>query len=154
MPQQLTLAIDVGNTRVKFGVFERGAGADSTPALPACVASLAVPLGDGLNWAIVTAHFQQWMANVSNSVVAGANPRGVELVVSGWPGGAWPAPRIVRTAGELPLRVNLDAPDKVGIDRLFDAVAANRLRQPSEPVLVVDAGTATTVNYISEAGAF
>src|SRR5262249_6105357 len=41
-----------------------------------------------------------------------------------------------------------------GIDRLFDAVAANLLRQPSEPVLVVDAGTATTVNYISEAGAF
>src|SRR5262245_65809518 len=125
MPQQLTLAIDVGNTRVKFGVFERGAGADSTPALPACVASLAVPLGDGLNWAIVTAHFQQWMANVSNSVIAGANPRGVEKVVSGWPGGAWPAPRIVRAAAELPLRVTLDAPQRGGAAGLFDGVAAH-----------------------------
>ena len=33
-------------------------------------------------------------------------------------------------AGDLPLEVRLERPDMVGIDRLVDAVAANRLRAP------------------------
>jgi type III pantothenate kinase len=154
MSEQLTLAIDVGNTRVKFGVFERADSKGSKAILPECVATMAVPVAEELDWPKITAHFGEWGADLAQAVIAGANPAGVEEIISGWPGGIWPAPVAVRRAADLPLRVNVEFPDKVGIDRLLDAVAANALRAPTDPAIVVDAGTATTVNYVSAEGAF
>jgi len=154
MSEQFTLAIDVGNTRAKLGVFESTRSRASTSKLPACIASMAVPIALKLEWEKIAAHFDQWNAKVAKTVVAGAYPAGVEKVVSEWPDGIWPAPVALDRAADLPLRVNLEHPDKVGIDRLLDAVAANALREPAEPAIVVDAGTATTVNFISAEGAF
>lgn len=57
-------------------------------------------------------------------------------------------------AADLPLEVGLDRPDMVGIDRLIDAVAANRLREPRRPAVVVDVGTAITVDLISAQGVY
>jgi type III pantothenate kinase len=57
-------------------------------------------------------------------------------------------------AGDLPLGVQLDRPDMVGVDRLLDAVAANRLRPPGVPAVVVDVGSAITVDLVSAAGEF
>jgi type III pantothenate kinase len=42
----------------------------------------------------------------------------------------------------------------VGIDRLLSAVAANRLRPPDHEMVVVDLGTAVTVDLLSAGGAF
>ena len=39
-------------------------------------------------------------------------------------------------------------------DRLAAAVAANALRDPQKPAIVIDAGTAMTVNAISKSGVF
>jgi type III pantothenate kinase len=154
MSEKCILAIDVGNTRFKFGVFERADSTASEAKLPACVASISVPVAGDPDWGTITAHFDKWSATLAQAAIAGANPAGVERVISGWPNGIWPAPVAVRRAAELPLRVNLEFPDKVGIDRLLDAVAANVLRTPADAAIVVDAGTATTVNYISAEGAF
>ena len=154
MSDQFTFAVDVGNTRAKFGVFARATALAATPKIPVCIASLAVSVADQLEWGKITAHFDSWKANLGQAVIAGANPTGVERIVSTWPGGNWPAPVIVQRAAELPLRVHVEHPDKVGIDRLLDAVAANALRGWAEPAIVVDAGTATTVNFISAEGAF
>jgi type III pantothenate kinase len=63
-------------------------------------------------------------------------------------------PITLLAAGDLPLRVALPRPDMVGIDRLLDALAANRLRQPGRPAVVVDVGTAITVDLVSADGAF
>src|SRR3972149_2904514 len=57
-------------------------------------------------------------------------------------------------AGDLPLVVRLERPDMVGIDRLVDAVAVNHLRQPGRPAVIVDVGTAITVDLVSADGAF
>jgi type III pantothenate kinase len=154
MPESLTLAVDVGNTRIKFGVFERTDSKSSKVELPLCIASMAVSVNEELDWGQVTVHFEEWGANLTRAAVAGANPAGVEKVLSGWPDGIWPEPVAVRRAAELPLRVNAEYPEKVGIDRLLDAVAANVLRPPADPAVVVDAGTATTINFISAEGAF
>ncbi|MFZ5833296.1 MAG: type III pantothenate kinase, partial [Planctomycetota bacterium] len=54
----------------------------------------------------------------------------------------------------LGLKVDLERPDMVGIDRLLDAVAANALRDPARPAVVVDVGSAITVDLVSAAGAF
>ncbi len=58
------------------------------------------------------------------------------------------------SAGDLPLDVRLERPDMVGIDRLVDAVAVNRLRRPGRPAVIVDVGTAITVDLVSADGAF
>ncbi len=42
----------------------------------------------------------------------------------------------------------------VGVDRLLDALAANALRGPGRPAVVVDVGTAITVDLLSAEGAF
>ena len=55
---------------------------------------------------------------------------------------------------DLPIEVRVDFPDRVGIDRLTAAVAANALRDPSHSAIVVASGTAITVNLISADGAF
>jgi type III pantothenate kinase len=57
-------------------------------------------------------------------------------------------------AGDLPLRVCLARPNYVGIDRLLDAVAANSRRPPQTPAIIIDAGTAVTVDYVDDDGAF
>jgi type III pantothenate kinase len=154
MSEQLILAIDVGNTRAKFGAFKRADSMASQTMLPECIASIAVAVAGELDWGKVTAQFKERNAKHDRAVVAGANPAGVDAVISCWPGGFGPAPVAVRCAADLPLRVNVEFPDKVGIDRLLDGVAANALRALDQPVVVVDAGTATTVNFISAQGAF
>jgi type III pantothenate kinase len=63
-------------------------------------------------------------------------------------------PLTLLSAGDLPLRVELERPDMVGVDRLLDAVAANHLRRPGRPAVVVDVGTAITVDLVSAEGGF
>ncbi len=58
------------------------------------------------------------------------------------------------SAADLPLEVRLERPDMVGIDRLVDAVAVNRLREPGRSAVIVDVGTAITVDLVAADGAF
>ena len=55
--------------------------------------------------------------------------------------------------GHLPVSIRVDAPDRVGIDRLCAAAAA-AAQAPGRPIVVVDCGTATTVDMVSPAGEF
>jgi type III pantothenate kinase len=153
MRENLIIAVDVGNSRVKFGVFERGQNSEAK-ALPACLASIAVAATEQIDWASVTSHLEEWVPHITTAVIAGANPTGVDRLLSRWPAVFRAEPRVLRGAAELPLQVNLEAADKVGIDRLLDAVAVNVLRRQGDAVIIVDAGTATTVDLVSTAGAF
>lgn len=55
---------------------------------------------------------------------------------------------------DLPLAVALDEPHKVGIDRLAAAAAASLVKPAGRPAVVVDCGTAVTVDVVSVDGAF
>ena len=55
---------------------------------------------------------------------------------------------------DLPLAVRACFPERVGVDRLAAAVAANAIRQPGRPAIVVDAGSAVTVDLVAADGAF
>jgi type III pantothenate kinase len=52
------------------------------------------------------------------------------------------------------LKVDVLFPARVGQDRLAAAVAAQRLKQPDRAAIVIDAGSAITVDIISPAGDF
>jgi type III pantothenate kinase len=65
-------------------------------------------------------------------------------------------PRNVRELSyrDLPLEIRMPEPEKVGIDRLLAAVAANRLRDQKRPAIIVDLGSAMTFDFVSADGAF
>jgi type III pantothenate kinase len=58
------------------------------------------------------------------------------------------------TFTDLPIIARVDHPERVGLDRLAAAVAANLLRDSGRPAIVVGAGSAITVNLVAADGAF
>jgi pantothenate kinase type III len=55
---------------------------------------------------------------------------------------------------DIRMPVEVDEPEKVGLDRLCNALAATRLAKRNEPVLIVDLGSATTLDVVSGDGRF
>jgi type III pantothenate kinase len=55
---------------------------------------------------------------------------------------------------DFPLAINVDQPAHVGVDRLAAAVAADALREPGQGAIVVDAGTAVTIDLLTPDGTF
>lgn len=147
----LILAIDVGNSRVKFGLFGTPPATtevNSPLAVPA--RTLSVSLADSIPWS----ELSTWIdGSQISAVIAGPNPAGIERIRNDWklPGSP---PREISRPAELGLEIHVDFPDRVGIDRLLNAVAANALRPPGQVAIVVSSGTATTVDLVSTDGAF
>src|SRR5262249_23797237 len=54
----------------------------------------------------------------------------------------------------LPLEVRLSHPERVGIDRLLNAVALRKRLPFPAPAVLVDAGSAVTVDWVDATGAF
>jgi len=142
------IAVDVGNSRVKLGLFT---SVDHDP-LPVPDATLDIgPAQEHLG------RIADWLAPRAAAAAAwwiGSVERQVAGNLVGWLRDH-DAKRITMIASsDLPLTVSLSRPDKVGIDRLLDAVAANRMRADGEPAIVVDLGSAITVDLIDAQGAF
>jgi len=55
---------------------------------------------------------------------------------------------------DFPMELDVDAKEQVGIDRLAAAMAANVLRNPARPAIVIDAGSAVTIDVVSSDGVF
>jgi len=141
--------VDVGNSGTKLGLFEGDSLdplpepsralylAGEEPDLDRIAQKLLEGVVQGVSW---------WIGSVNR-------PAATRLL--DWLRENRPEERITLLAsGDLPLVVALERPDMVGIDRLLDAVAANRLRRLGQPAMVVDVGSAITVNLISAEGAF
>jgi len=143
------IAVDIGNNRVKCGLFSGGTG----EGLPQPDHVLAVTdAGDerGRLHSLLECLAEKPIAWWIGSVHRSAATRLVDWVRNGRPNDTI---RLL-AAGDLPLRVAVERPDMVGIDRLLDAVAANQLRRPDHAAVVVDVGSAITVDLVSEEGTF
>lgn len=158
---RLMLAIDAGNSRLKFGLFVpsqssfyRRIGStvskivEVVDEFPSCRRFLAIPAGDPIPWKTLA----KWQPE--QTVIAGSNPRAVERVLQGWPNLGLAAPLVIRDRSSIPVSIDVDFPDQVGLDRLLNGVAANSLRPVSRAAIVIDSGTATTLNFISPKGVF
>src|SRR5262249_49219783 len=60
---------------------------------------------------------------------------------------------VISSRDQIPLDVRVDSPDKVDLDRLFNAVAVKQ-RVLGQGAVIVDAGSAVTVDYVDEQGRF
>jgi type III pantothenate kinase len=167
---KVLIAIDIGNSGIKFGKFAREAvaknladnnsSADQCP-LPEPTATFELPithdtgvfestklakwceanLSADTHWSIGSVH-RGAGALLANTINAWARQLDVE----------WPIRTLVFQ--DLPLRLQVDEPAKVGIDRLLASLAANRLRAPDNAAIVIDLGTAITVDLVETDGAF
>ena len=147
------LAVDVGNSRVKFGLFEPDADSNNPLRLPTLRESLAIAPGDELPWQVIEGWTETSAAGPLPGIVAGANPAVRDEITAAWPADL-PPPRVLTDPIDLGLSVQLEHPEQAGIDRLLNAVAANCLRPDGRPAIVIDSGTATTVDAIDTTGAF
>ncbi len=63
-------------------------------------------------------------------------------------------PYLALSYRDLPLEIDVHFPERVGMDRLVAAVAVNHLRESNRPAIIVDAGTAITVDLVDVGGVF
>lgn len=132
---------DVGNSRIKWGLC-RGRHVAATAALPSSDPQdwqrqldswgLTGPLA----WAVTGVHPQHrdaladWLVRRGHQVT----------VLADWQ--------------QLPISVAVDRPEKVGIDRLLNAVAFKHKSRREVPGILVDAGSAVTVDWVDGSGTF
>lgn len=140
------VTVDVGNSRVHFGRFENFRVEEATPPVSTFsyptsstdIKGLRAWLSDTpLPWFAVSVHRP---ALASLEAFSKIEHRVTSFQAFGYQ--------------QLPIEVGLAEPAKVGADRLAAAVAANSLRDKDRPAVVVDAGTAITVDAVSAAGKF
>lgn len=143
------IVIDIGNTTVKAGLFDDVAGEDLPQPREIFAHDAAADVFDEL---------QHWLADqpveTSTWHIASVNDRARDRLVA-WLSQRRPPPTMHPiTHDRLPLAVDVAHPERVGIDRLLASAAINRVRDPHRPAIVIDAGTAITVDCVSAAGAF
>lgn len=155
---QVLIAVDIGNSRIKLGRFERAA---RTRDLPEPTATLELPLaGKAADFEV--AHLADWCrkeiagaaAWLVSSVqrTAADRLRAEVATLAKQLSRDWPLRQLA--FADVPLVVEVDEPERVGMDRLMGAVAADRLRPADHAAIVVDLGTATKLSVLSDVGAF
>jgi type III pantothenate kinase len=142
---KVDIVADVGNSRIKWGVC----------AEQRITASASLPTGDPAAW---QKQLQDWGLNGSISWAIGSvHPNHLEGLLA-WLHNRGDTMGLLARHDRLPLEIRVDSPERVGVDRLLNAVAANFFRSAKHkggrPAVIVDAGTAVTVDFVSPDGAF
>ncbi|MHB8863493.1 MAG: type III pantothenate kinase [Pirellulaceae bacterium] len=159
------MVADVGNSAVKLGRFLVSTDADRSPGqldlqldgvYPTVISAkdmCAVPSGGRLPVRL-EALLMQLPAAPLRWFAASVN-RTIEAHFSAWIRAHRPAdPYMLLHYQHFPLELDVRAPERVGTDRLAAAVAANELRAPQRSAIIVDAGTAVTVDLLTSDGVF
>jgi type III pantothenate kinase len=134
------VVVDVGNTRIKWGLCTDQA-VESMVSLP-CEES---------DW---VKQIKEWGIDALNRwTVAGVHPDRRDHLV-GWLRERKFAVSVLTGASELPMSVALEAPEKVGIDRLLNALAVLGQKDHALPAIIISVGSAVTVDWLNEKGEF
>ncbi|NLX57358.1 MAG: type III pantothenate kinase [Planctomycetaceae bacterium] len=162
---QHLMVADVGNSAIKLGRFLITADVEEASqrvdlqldgACPTVVQAKHIPpqAAGGTLPVHLEADLMQLPQTPLYWFAASVN-RTLETQLSAWVRAARPQDEYVLLQhSHFPLQIDLSAPDRVGTDRLAAAVAANELRAPQRSAIVVDAGTAVTVDLITGDGVF
>ena len=144
----MLLAVDIGNTEITIGLF---AGTE----LERSWRIMTQPDRSQDEWAILfRALFVQAgldITEVGRSIVASVVPMATEPIADGLVDATGTVPAVV-SAAMLPIRLDVEEPQTVGADRMINTLAASRLFGCD--TIVVDFGTATTLDCITKDGRF
>jgi type III pantothenate kinase len=138
------LVLNVGNSRLSIGVFVGGELQYST----------RVPHGLRNEWPARIAEAWEKIKDNDSPAVAGAsvNPPLVEPLEHAVKQATGQEMEWVGRDIDLPIKVRTDEPDKTGVDRVLNVAAA--YEQMGKACVVVDAGTAVTVDVCNDEGNF
>jgi type III pantothenate kinase len=135
------LVVDVGNSRIKWGLCDDKAVVQSASLSP----------DDRLAW---EQQLEAWQLTGPLAwALSGVHPQRRDNLAE-WLRQRGDAVHLITSAAQLPLEVGVPEPDKVGIDRLLNAVAVNTRRPPGAAAIIIDAGSAVTVDYVDQHGVF
>jgi type III pantothenate kinase len=140
----MILAVDIGNSSIKFGVFDR----------ENLVVRFTVPTGvDKIGTKIFSqfndkTRFREFSAIVVSSVV----PKLSEAARQFGENFFDRSPFFVDHTLDFGLKIKYDPPENLGIDRLVAAFAA--AEKYGKPCIVCDFGTATTIDAVNSAGEY
>lgn len=138
---KVDVVVDVGNSGMKWGRCLNGAVAET----------LVLDLMDTEQWDLC---LESWvLKRRCHWAVSGSDLLRLQRIT------VWIMERNHRVQTldsylHLPIQVNVQEPGRVGLDRLCDAVAVNSRRPPGRAAIIIDAGTAVTVDFVDEAGVF
>lgn len=147
------LAVDIGNSRLKVGQFALSSG--DPPPDPESVWALqnSGSLDDLATWLAERFGPPPWTA-VRLWMVSQVK-RSVADDFLAWLAHHDPQASVhVVSQSDIGLPQDLPEPETTGTDRLLAAWAASRMSGPGMPTIVVDFGSALTVNLVSAAGIF
>lgn len=141
------VAIDIGNSRVKLAGYRAEALASQVPEASVTSAlNTSSPQLDSLHEKL-PAEPLRW---VVSSVHRPAAKQMAQWIADQRPTDRWE----LLTHEQLPLEVEVEHPERVGMDRLMVALAVNHLREKSQGALAIAIGTAITVNHLTAEGRF
>ena len=141
------LVIDIGNSLVKSGLFEEDT----------LVRTFSMPTKTSSSQGLYMERLHKENPDFSGNIIISSVSKDTEKVITR---------DIEKYTGSKPFMVNLDTDmgiknlyttkESLGIDRLINAAAAYHLytRAKQLPAIVVDMGTATTIDYITKDGEF
>jgi len=140
------VAADIGNSSIKLGWFS---SVDQDCPTPERVATFTVDQIGSSKWnASVTTDETIPATWVTASVNQSAAYKLHQWVDS------QQHQRMQLTHESLDLATAIPSPERAGIDRLLAAVAVNQLRMPQSGAIIVDSGTAITVDAVDASGVF
>jgi type III pantothenate kinase len=149
MPPTMLLALDIGNTEITVGLF---AGDELERSWRLTTHPEQTPD----EWAVVIrALFAQAgldITRVTATILASVVPSATDAIVDALLIATGTAPTVVSPESPLPVVLEVDEPGTVGADRVVNTVAAMHLFRVD--VIVVDFGTATTLDCITKDGHF
>lgn len=162
MPEEI-FAIDVGNTRLKAGRFaapnecvqsaQAGVLPIAGPAIPEPIESLSGTIDDFESGALAELLSHSLTEKTRLAIASVSKPitdRLVQLTDSL----NQSIETLVIPTESFPVKLLVDYPERLGADRAAAAVAAVALRKSNTPVVVIDVGTAITIDLVNAAGEF
>ena len=140
----MILALDTGNTHIHIGVFTRGR-LRGTWKLSTDVRRTAD------EYALLLSLLTGDAAHLEGAIISSVVPRMLETLSEAIEKVSHVRPMILDHKTEIGLKNGYRHPQEVGTDRLASAVGGCLLH--GSPLLILDYGTAITLNYVAQPGA-
>jgi type III pantothenate kinase len=135
------VVVDIGNTRMKWGLLREGriVGKATLGRYPCA------------EW---QEYFDDWEIDIGSAwLIASVDPSRLGPFTQ-WLGERGQIPMVIRSHRQIPLKLNVETSESVGIDRLLASFGALKASPIPPPFLVVQAGTALVVNFLSAESVF
>lgn len=145
----MLLVVDVGNTNITFGVFEK-----EKILVTFRMTTKLLRTSDeyGINISDLLEHNHIEPKDIEDVIIASVVPNVMHSLLSSFIKYFNIYPVTVETGIKTGIRIVTENPRQIGADRIVDAAAAYELY--GGPVFVIDFGTGTTYDLVDETGAF